>query len=87
MKFGHWLGLLALVAAAVVLWTLRQNLILFFAAVVLAMALCTVVDWVRQKLGCARPLALALSLLSVLLVLGVIATAVIPPFVNEFSQD
>ena len=69
MKFGHWLGLLALVAAAVVLWTLRQNLILFFAAVVLAMALCTVVDWVRQKLRCARPLAFALSFLLVLVVL------------------
>ena len=86
MKFGHWLGLLALVAAAVVLWNLRQNLILLFAAVVLAMALCTVVDWVRQKLSCSRPLALGLSFLLVLLVLGVIATAVIPPFVDEFGQ-
>jgi predicted PurR-regulated permease PerM len=57
LKFGHGLGLLALVAAAVVLWNLRQNLILLFAAVVLAMALCTVVDWIRRKLGCARPVA------------------------------
>jgi len=86
LKFGHWLGLLGLVAAAVVLWTLRQNLILLFAAVVLAMALCTVVDWIRQKLGCSRPLALGLSLLLVLVVMGVVATAVIPPFVDEFGQ-
>jgi predicted PurR-regulated permease PerM len=76
LKLGHWLGLLVLAAAAVVLWNLRQNLILLFSAVVLAMALCTVVDWVRQKLRCGRPLALVLSFLLVLLVLGVIATAV-----------
>ena len=86
MKFGHWLGLLGLVAAAVVLWNLRQNLILLFAAVVLAMALCTVVEWVRQKLSCSRPLALALSFALVLVVLGVVATVVIPPFVDEFGQ-
>ena len=86
MKFGHWLGLLVLVAAAVVLWNLRQNLILLFAAVVLAMALCTVVEWVRQKLSCSRPLALALSFALVLVVLGVVATVVIPPFVDEFGQ-
>ena len=61
MKFGHWLGLLGLLAAGFVLWTLRQNLMHVFAAVVLAMALCTVVDWIRQKLGCARPMALALG--------------------------
>ena len=86
MKFGDWLGLLALLAAAVVLWSLRHSLIILFAAVVLAMALCTLVGWVRERLSCARPLALALSLLLVAIVVGVVATAVIPPFVDEFGQ-
>jgi predicted PurR-regulated permease PerM len=86
LRFGQWLGLIALVAALVLLWSLREAVVLIFAAVVLAMALCTLVGTVRQRLGCRRPLALALSLLAVLLVATVVATAIIPPFVEEFGQ-
>lgn len=86
MKFGHWLGILGLGAATALLWSLRHSLINLFAAVVLAMALCTLVAWVRQRLGCSRSVALGLSLGLVLAVLAVIATVVIPPFVDEFAQ-
>jgi predicted PurR-regulated permease PerM len=86
LKFGQWLGVVALGAALVLLWSLRQSLLHLFAAVVLAMALCTVVGAIRQRLGCGRPLALALSLGLVALLLAVVATAVIPPFVDQFSQ-
>ncbi len=86
MKFGQWLGLLALVAALVLLWSLRQSLMHLFAAVVLAMALCTLVGAIRNRLNCSRPLALLLSLGVVLIVLAVVATAVIPPFVDQFGQ-
>jgi predicted PurR-regulated permease PerM len=57
-----------------------------FAAVVLATALCTLVGMVRERLACPRGLALGLSLLAVLLVAVVVATAIIPPFVEEFGQ-
>ncbi|MEB3276258.1 MAG: AI-2E family transporter [Cyanobacteriota bacterium] len=86
MKLGHWLGLLALLAAVVLLWSLRDSLLHLFAAVVLATALCTLVGWVRTRLGCPRPLALLLSLGLVALLLGIVATAVIPPFVGQFGQ-
>ena len=86
MKFGQWLGLIALAAALVLLWSLRDSLIHLFAAVVLAMALCTLVGWIRQRLGCGRSLALLLALTLVALVVAVVATAVIPPFVGEFAQ-
>ncbi|MEB3333675.1 MAG: AI-2E family transporter [Cyanobacteriota bacterium] len=86
MRFGHWLGLIALLAALALLWSLREALVLLFAAVVLAMALCTLVGTVRQRLGCQRPLALVLSLLAVLLALLIVATAVIPPFMEEFAE-
>lgn len=55
MSFGHWLGLAALVAALLLLWSLREALILLFAAVVLAMALCTLVGTVQRRLGRGRP--------------------------------
>jgi predicted PurR-regulated permease PerM len=86
VKFGQWLGLAALLAALVLLWDLRQSLILLFAALVLAMALCTLVGSLQRRLGCPRPLALLLTLVLLLLTLVVVATAVIPPFVAQFSQ-
>ena len=86
LKLGQWLGLLALVASLVLLWSLRQSLMHLFAAVVLAMALCTLVGSIQARLGCSRPLALLLSLGTVLLVVAVTATVVIPPFIDQFSQ-
>jgi predicted PurR-regulated permease PerM len=86
LKFGQWLGLITLGAALVLLWSLRDAVVLMFAAVVLATALCTLVGMVRQRLACPRLLALGLSLLAVLLVAVVVATAIIPPFVEEFGQ-
>ena len=86
MSFGNWLGLAALVASLVLLWSLREALILLFAAVVLAMALCTLVGTVQRRLGSGRPLALALSLLGVAVLLAIVATAIIPPFMAEFAE-
>ena len=86
MRFGQWLGLLALVAALLLLWSLRESLILIFAAIVLAMALCTLVGLVRDRMGCGRPLALLMSLGIVLVMVAVIATAIIPPFIEQFSE-
>ncbi|EDY39678.1 conserved domain protein, putative [Cyanobium sp. PCC 7001] len=86
MRFGQWLGLLALAASLLLLWSLRQSLMTLFAAVVLAMALCTLVGWVRQRLGCGRPLAVLLSLGLVSVVAAILATAVIPPFIDQFAE-
>ncbi|KEF43424.1 MAG: permease [Cyanobium sp. CACIAM 14] len=86
MRFGQWLGLLALLAALVLLWSLRDALVLLFAAVVLAMALCTLVGAIRERIGCPRPLALLLAILLVSLVVLIVATAVIPPFVDQFRE-
>lgn len=86
MKFGDWLGLLALVAALTLLWSLREGVILIFAAVVVAMALCTLVGTVRQRLGWARLPALLFSLAVVLLLALVVLTAILPPFFSQFGQ-
>jgi predicted PurR-regulated permease PerM len=86
MRFGNWLSLIALLAALLLLWSLRDALVLLFAAIVLAMALCTLVGTVRQRLSCGRPLALGLSLLAVAVLLAIVATAIIPPFMTEFAE-
>ncbi|MFM7268914.1 MAG: AI-2E family transporter [Cyanobium sp.] len=86
MSFGRWLGLLTLTAALLLLWSLREAIVLLFAAVVLAMALCTLVGSLRLKLGCGRPLALLLALLSVVLVAAIAAAVVVPPFAEQFGE-
>ena len=73
MSFGNWLGLAGVVAVLLLLWSLRDALVLLFAAVVLAMALCTLVGTVQRRLGCRRQLALALSLLGVAVLLAIVA--------------
>ncbi len=86
MKFGQWLGLIATAAALLLLWSLRDVVIHLFAAIVLAMALSTVVGVVRERLHCNRPLALLLSLLGLVVLLAVALAAVVPPFVQQFEQ-
>jgi predicted PurR-regulated permease PerM len=86
LKFGQWLGLIAIAAALVLLWSLRDVLIHVFAAIVLAMALCTLVGVVRQRLGCGRPIALLLTLVGLLLLAVVVSAAVVPPFVQQFQE-
>jgi hypothetical protein len=50
------------------------------------MALCTLVGAVRERLKCPRPLALVASLVGVVVIASVVSTAVIPPFVEQFSE-
>jgi predicted PurR-regulated permease PerM len=86
VKFGQWLGLIATAAALLLLWSLRDVVIHLFAAIVVAMALCTVVGVVRDRLQCSRPLALLLSLFGLMVLLAVALAAVVPPFVQQFEQ-
>ena len=86
MKFGQWLGLIATAAALLLLWSLRDVVIHLFAAIVVAMALCTVVGVVRDRLRCSRALALLLSLFGLVVLLAVALAAVVPPFVQQFEQ-
>lgn len=86
MKFGQWLGLLALVGSIALLWSLRQVVVQIFAAVVLSMALCSLVGLLQRRLGCRRPLALLLSLFGLAVLLALVATVVIPPFVEQFGE-
>ncbi len=77
---------MALVAAVLLLWSMREAILLVFAAVVLAMALCTLVGSLRQRLHCPRPMALLLSLAAVAVVAGVGAAAIVPPFLQQFNE-
>ena len=86
MKFQHWLGLAALLTSGLLLWSLREVLIHLFAAVVLAMAVCTLVGALRRRWTIQRPLALIICLLGLVLIVAVAVAVIIPPFFSQFQQ-
>ncbi len=86
MKLSHWLTLFALLSAGLVLWSLREIIIQLFAGIVIAMALCTLVEKLRSKVPVARPIALLIILLGILLIFSLIVIIVVPPFSEEFQQ-
>ena len=86
MKLPQWIGLAAIAAACLLLWSLRDVLIHLFAAVVLAMALCTLVGRLRDRWSIARGWALLICLLGVVLVVGIGIAVLVPPFISQFHQ-
>lgn len=86
MKFGQWIGLLALVISLYILWQIRQVLLLVFAAVLLATLLNKLARWLQGRFGIKRPFAVLLSLGLLLTVTVVFFLLIVPPFVIQFQE-
>ncbi|MBE9194251.1 AI-2E family transporter [Synechocystis sp. LEGE 06083] len=84
MKLSQWLGLACLVMAAYVAWEIRQLLLLLFLAIVLSTALNRLVKQL-QTWGIKRPLALAITLISVTVTVALFFLLVIPPFWEQLQ--
>ena len=85
MSFPQALSLAALIAVGLILWSLRQWLLLLFAAIVLALAVCSLVETVQRGFPMRRSLALLASVCGLGLVLAVLLVVLVPPFVDEFA--
>ncbi len=85
MSFPQALSLAALIAVGLILWSLRQWLLLLFAAIVLALALSSLVETVQRGFPMRRSLALLASVCGLGLVLAVLLVVLVPPFVDEFA--
>ena len=70
----------------VLLWDLRSVLIDLFGSVVLAVAFCTLVRAVQNRLGWRRWPSLLLSLLLVVVLVIVVVVALVPPFSAQFRE-
>ena len=74
-------------AAVVLLWSLRDVLIHLFAAVVLAMAICTLVGTMRrQSPRLSRGQALLITIFGLVLVVALALAIVVPPFIDQLYQ-
>ena len=86
MKLSHWLTLTSLITVILLLWSLREIIILIFAGIVIAMALCTLTGKVKSLFKIPRTFALVLSLILVLFTLSICLITIIPQFTEEFQQ-
>ena len=69
------------------LWSLRDVLIHLFAAVVLAMAICTLVGAIRKHSpGMSRSQALLITIFGLVLVVALALAIIVPPFIDQLYQ-
>ncbi|MGL5083992.1 MAG: AI-2E family transporter [Microcoleaceae cyanobacterium] len=85
MKLADWVGFLCLLIALVILWQFRQILLLVFTAVILAIALNSLVRRFLRS-GLQRGQAVGLTLMIVLLMGALVMRIVLPPFLDQFEQ-
>jgi predicted PurR-regulated permease PerM len=86
VKLADWISLICLVIALVILWRFRQIVLLLFAAVVIAIALNSLVRRLVNRLGVSRSQAVGLTAAIVLLTLGIFTLLVLPLFISQFEQ-
>ncbi|MEL6456790.1 MAG: AI-2E family transporter [Cyanobacteria bacterium J06621_15] len=85
MNLGKWIGLIVLIISCIILWQIREVVLLIFAAVVLATTLNRLARRL-QRLGIRRGFAKILSI--TIFLLGVIGFfwLIVPPFIDQFQE-
>ncbi len=86
MGFGQWLGLVALLAALVLLWSLKDVLLIFFSAIIVSVALNLPVRTVQRHWCWRRSWAVAVVLVALILLVVVGSVVLVPPFVKDFRE-
>ncbi|MBW3041731.1 AI-2E family transporter [Prochlorococcus marinus] len=86
MKSTNWLSIAALITSILILLSLKEILILFFAAIILSMALCTVIGKIRSIFSIPRWAAFGITLISIILILSISIVIIIPQFSSEFEE-
>jgi predicted PurR-regulated permease PerM len=85
VKFGQWLSLICVVIILIILWQIRQMLLLLFTAIVLATAMNSVVQRLR-KLGIRRGRAVPLTIGLTIVLIGLVIYLIVPPFISQFLE-
>ena len=86
VKFGQWLGLVALAIALFILWHIRETVLLILAAVILATALNSLTRQWRRIGVRDRRLSQILTLTTVGCCGFLFVALVIPPFIEQFQS-
>lgn len=85
MKFSQWLAFIVVAISVYILWQIRQLLLLFFTAVVIANGLNHLVNWFQRK-GIKRSYGVLLSMTFLLIAIVGFFWIVIPPFAEQLPE-
>ena len=85
MRFGQWIGLLALVISLYILWQIRQVILVVFAAIVLATVLNRVVG-LFQRYRIKRGIAIAITIVLLLTIIIGFFAVIVPRLVEQLQQ-
>lgn len=85
MSLGKLIGFLAFAVSLYILWQIRQILLLIFAAVVFAVVLNRVVRWLQSR-GIKRGIAIAITVISLLIIFGGLLAVIGPSFAQQLEQ-
>ena len=86
MKPTNLISITALILSILILWSLKEILILFFASIIIAMALCTLTGKIRDSLNIPRWTSLVITLISIILFSSLSIVIIIPQFSSEFQE-
>ena len=86
MKPNILFSITAVIISILILWSLKEILILFFASIIIAMALCTITGKIQGFLNIPRWTSLGITLISIMLVSSISLVIIIPQFTSEFQQ-
>ena len=86
MKSTTFLSIIALIISILILWSLKEILILSFASIVIAMALCTLTGKIRDIFQIPRWTSLGITLISIILISSISIVIIIPQFTSEFQE-
>ncbi len=86
MTLGQWFALLGIASALYILWQIRQLVLLVFMAVVLAIAVNSLVRKLQSWGVKRRGLALLMTLIILAVMAMVFLGLIVPPFLDQFQQ-
>ncbi len=86
MELTTLFSITGLIIAILILWSLKEILILFFASIILAMALCTLTGKLRDFFNIPRWVSVGITLISIVLISSISIVIIVPQFTSEFQQ-
>ncbi len=86
MKQTSFLSITVLIISVLILWGLKEIIILFFASIIIAMALCTITGKIRDFFQIPRWGSLIITIVSILLISSISIVIIIPQFTSEFQE-
>tara|TARA_B100000700_G_scaffold316228_1_gene405431 strand:- start:281 stop:1357 length:1077 start_codon:yes stop_codon:yes gene_type:complete len=85
LKTTTLLSISGLIISILILWSLKEIFILFFASIIIAMALCTITGKIRDFFHIPRWISLGITLISIVLISSISIVTIIPQFTSEFQ--